>query len=202
MPTRTGNTQQEVPRASLTRRTVLGAAGWTVPALALAVAVPAHAASGGAAIDASNVALTFSDPGGSSEFILSGFVALSAAPTAPVTVTATFTFVGTGPNTNEGLYLYGADNSGFGGSIPGWAIVLGAADDQLYPAIAFQTTLSTGQTQVPIISSYGGSTSASFMLGADTLSGGDLFYDGVLSVRFSAPGYDDVVLSRAFTPSV
>lgn len=182
--------------AQPTRRTLLTAAAWSVPMVAAAVAVPLSAASTLAAIDDSAVALTFTGPEFSSEFRLSGQLAFPSAPAASTVVSATVTWQGTGSNSGaQGLYLYKGNIPGGDAGIIGWTTVQGAADDQLHTTFVFQTTLAAGSTQVPVVSSYDGSTLNPIMFGAETPNGGTSFWDGVITIRFSAPGYADAVLT-------
>ncbi|MDP3950496.1 hypothetical protein [Microbacterium sp.] len=182
------------PLPAISRRTALAAAAWSVPIVAAAVAVPAHAASGDT-IDATGVTLTFTGPQWSSEFRLSGQLTLSSPATAATTVTATVTWQGTGSNTGaEGLYLYKGNIPGGDAGIVGWTTVQGAADDQLHTTFAFQTSPGAGTTQVLTTSSYDGETMNGFMYGAETQIGASTFWDGTITIRFSSPGYTDAVL--------
>lgn len=185
-------------RPSLSRRTVLSAGAWSIPVVAAAVAVPLHAASvAGGAIDASGVVLTFPDAnaGGSSELSLSGQIVFSSATTAPTNVTVTFTWQGTGDNAGtDGIWVYAPDSA-----IDGWTFVQGAPDDGLYPAVILQTSVAAGATQVPVVSRRLGSTANAIMYGEETPIGGFAAYDGVYTIRFSAPGYSDDVLTVPYT---
>lgn len=188
-------TDDSAARTPLSRRTLLGAAAWSVPVIAATVAAPAHAASL-PAIDATGVALTFTGPEFSSEFRLSGQVAVPTVPTSPVTVSATFTWEGTGSNSGAaGMYLYKGNIPGGDAGILGWTLVQGAADDTLHQTYVFQTALAAGVGQATTVSSYDGNTLSGFMYGAETPSGGSAFWDGIISVRFSAVGYSDAVLT-------
>lgn len=187
------------PRTPLSRRTLLGAAAWSVPVIAISVATPAFAASL-AALDASGVGLTFTDlvadgGSGSSTFRLSGQVALPAASTSAVTVSATITWEGTGANAgSSGLYLYANPTPGMEGRIGGWTLVQGAADDAIHETYIFQTTLSAGMTQATTVSTYEGRTDFGFMYGVES-SSSPTSYDGIITIRFSAPGYSDAMLT-------
>ncbi|CAH0173848.1 hypothetical protein SRABI76_01351 [Microbacterium oxydans] len=194
-------TDDSATRTSLSRRTLLGAAAWSVPVIATAVAAPLAAASV-AALDASGVVITFTDEfgSGSSEFRLSGQVALPAPSASPVTVSATITWAGTGANSGStGLYLYASAVPSEAGSILGWTLVQGAADDAAHETYIFQTTVPTGVTQATTVSSYGGSTLNGFMFGVESFVGGTLEYDGIITIRFSAPGYGDGVVTVPYT---
>ncbi|MFD6699893.1 MULTISPECIES: hypothetical protein [unclassified Microbacterium] len=182
-------------RSTLSRRTVLRAAAWSTPVVAAAVAVPLSAASVGA-IDASGVSLTFTGPQWSSEFRLSGVLQLpQAAPTA-TTVSATITWQGTGSNSAaQGLYLYKGNIPGGDAGIVGWTTTTGAPDDQLHSTFVFETVVVAGSSQTPVVSSYDGSTANGFMYGAETPNNGTAFWDGVITVRFSASGLADAVLT-------
>ncbi|WEK60746.1 MAG: hypothetical protein P0Y60_15805 [Candidatus Microbacterium colombiense] len=187
-------------RSGLSRRAVVGAAVWSVPVLAVAVATPMHAASA-AAIDASGVVLSFPDAGGSgsSELTLSGQLVLSSATTAPTAVTVTFTWQGTGANAaSQGIWVYGGANEG----ILGWTFVLGAPDDGLYSTVVLQTSLATGTTQVPVVSRYDGDTARAILYGEETAVGPVTHYDGIYTIRFSAPGYADAVLTVPYNRPV
>lgn len=189
-------------RVAVSRRSVIGAAAWSVPVIALTVASPAHAASAGT-IDASGVGLSFTGPEVSSEFTLTGQLRFSPTPSAPTDVTATITWQGTGSNAGaEGLYLYKGNIPGGDAGILGWTVVQGAADDQLHTTFVFRTTLAAGVAQVATVSSYDGSTSSAFMFGAETRVGADTFWDGIITIRFSAPGYTDAVLTVPYTQVV
>lgn len=191
-------TDDSPARTPLSRRTVLGAAAWSVPVLAAAVAVPAQAASL-PAIDASGVALTLTLPESSSEFRMSGQVALASASASPTTVSATVTWEGTGANAGaRGLYLYRGNTPGGDGGIIGWTLVQGAADDTAHDTYIFQTTIAAGVTQASTVSSYDGSTIAAFMYGVETATGPSSAYDGIVSIRFSAPGYTDAVITLPY----
>ena len=179
----------------LSRRAVIGAAAWSVPVLAVAMAVPAYAASGDT-IDASGVVLTFTGPEWSSEFRLSGQLALSSAPVETTTVSATITWQGSGANSGaQGLYLYKGNIPGGDAGILGWNLVQGAADDSLHDTYVFHAAVAAGTAEVPTISSYDGSTANGFMFGAETAQAGATFWDGTITIRFSAPGYTDAVLT-------
>lgn len=194
-------TDDSAARAPLSRRTLLGAAAWSVPVIAATVAAPLAAASV-AAIDATGVVLTFTDElgSGSSEFRLSGQVALPAAPPSSVTLSATITWEGTGANAGAtGLYLYSNATPSTAGSILGWTLVQGAADDALHQTFIFQTTLAAGVAQATTVSSYDGNTQNGFMFGAETIIGGFPEYDGIITIRFSAPGYTDGVVTVPYT---
>ncbi|MFB8190309.1 hypothetical protein ACFC14_13345 [Microbacterium sp. NPDC055988] len=189
-------------RPAISRRTVIGAAVWSVPVVALIVATPAHAASGGV-IDASGVALAFTGPQWSSTFTLSGQLALSPETATPTQVTATITWQGTGANEGaQGLYLYDGGSPAQDGGISGWTTLQGAADDQLYSAFVFGTTVAAGTATVPTVSTYLGDPSEGFMFGAETQNGGSAFWDGIITIRFSAPGYADAVLTVPYTQTV
>ena len=182
--------------AQPTRRTVLALAAWSAPVIATALAVPLSAASTVGAIDAAGVELVFTGPEFSSEFRLSGQLSFPQAPAAATIVSATVTWQGTGSNSGaQGLYLYKGNIAGGDAGIVGWATVQGAADDQLHPTFVFQASLGTGETQLPVVSSYDGSTLNPIMYGAETPSGGTSFWDGIITIRFSAPGYADAVLT-------
>ncbi|WP_223623551.1 hypothetical protein [Microbacterium sp. EST19A] len=196
-------TDDAAARTRVSRRTLLGAAAWSVPVVAVAVATPLHAASQ-LAIDASGVVLEFTDTdiangaGGSSTFRLSGQVALPAAPASAVPMSATITWQGTGANAGStGLYLYSNATPTTAGRIDGWTLVQGAADDSLHDTYIFQTTLAGGVAQATTVSRYDDDPSQGFMYGAETAVGG-LFYDGIITIRFSAPGYTDAVLTVPF----
>ncbi|MEU4016037.1 hypothetical protein AB0E56_12330 [Microbacterium sp. NPDC028030] len=110
-------------RSAISRRTLLGAAAWSVPVVALTVAAPARAASGGL-LDADEVVLTFTGPQWSSEFALSGQLSMSPAASSPTDVTATITWQGTGANAGaEGLYLYKGNIPGGDAGIIGWTVL-------------------------------------------------------------------------------
>lgn len=186
---------------SLSRRTVLTAGAWSIPVVAAAVAVPLHAASEALALDASGVVWSFPDAtgplvSGSSELVLSGQVVFSAPPVSATDVTVTFTWQGVGANADaDGIWVYGGDNGG----LDGWTFVLGAPDDGLYPVVALQTTAAAGTAQVPVVSRYDGETTKAIMYGEETPVGGGAEYDGVYTIRFSAPGYADAVLTVPYT---
>ncbi|MBT2494343.1 hypothetical protein J7E45_01880 [Microbacterium sp. ISL-59] len=189
-------------RPPISRRTVIGAAAWSVPVIALTVATPAHAASGGA-IDASGVALAFTGPQWSSTFTLSGQLALSPATAAPTQVTATITWQGTGANAGaQGLYLYDGGSPTQDGGISGWTILQGAADDQLYNTFVFGAIVAAGTATVPTVSTYLGDQDEGFMYGAETPNAGSAFWDGIITIRFSAPEYADAVLTVPYTQTV
>ncbi|QNA92467.1 MULTISPECIES: hypothetical protein [unclassified Microbacterium] len=189
-------------RSPISRRTLIGAAVWSVPVIALAVAAPAHAASGGA-LDASGVVLTFTGPQWSSEFALSGQLSLSPVPSSPVDVTATITWQGTGANAGaEGLYLYKGNIPGGDAGIIGWTLRQGAPDDQLHRTFVFGTIVAAGTAAVPTVSSYDGDTTSAFMFGAETPNGGSAFWDGIITIRFSAPGFADAVLATPYVQDV
>lgn len=188
-------TDESATRAPLSRRTLLRATAWSVPVIAATVAAPAQAASL-PAIDATGVALTFTGPEFSSEFRLNGQVALPSAPATAVLVSATITWEGTGGNAGaEGLYLYRGNIVGGDAGILGWNLTQGAADDSLHTTFVFQTTLPAGTSQATTVSSYDGSTLSGFMYGAETPNGGSAFWDGIVTIRFSATGYSDAVLT-------
>ncbi|MBS1898884.1 MAG: hypothetical protein JSS88_16240 [Actinobacteria bacterium] len=180
---------------ALPRRSVLRAAAWGAPVIAAAVAAPLSAASGGA-LDASGVVLTFTGPQWSSEFRLSGALRLPAPASASTTVSATITWQGTGSNSAaQGLYLYKGNIVGGDAGIVGWTTTTGAADDQLHSTFVFETVIGAGSTQTPVVSSYDGSTANGFMYGAETPHDGTAYWDGVITIRFSAPGFTDAVLT-------
>ncbi|SDM14926.1 hypothetical protein [Microbacterium azadirachtae] len=182
-------------RSPLSRRGVLRAAAWSTPVVVAAVAVPFSAASGGT-IDASGVALTFTGPQWSSEFRLSGVLRLSQAVPTATTVSATITWQGTGSNSAaQGLYLYKGNVPGGDAGIVGWATTTGAPDDQLHSVFVFQTVIGAGNSQTPVVSSYDGSTANGFMYGAETPNNGSAFWDGVITIRFTALGFADAVLT-------
>ena len=182
-------------RSTLSRRTVLRTAAWSAPVVVAAVAIPFSAASV-AAIDATGVSLTFTGPQWSSEFRLSGALQLpQTAPTA-TTVSATVTWQGTGSHAAaQGLYLYKGNIPGGDAGIVGWTTVTGAPDDQLHQTFVFETIVPAGASQAPVVSSYDGSTANGFMYGAETPDNGSAFWDGVITIRFSAPGFADAVLT-------
>lgn len=189
-------------RPTISRRTVIGAAAWSVPVIALTAATPAQAASGGA-IDATGVVLAFTGPQWSSEFTLSGQLALSPAPAAPTQVTATISWQGTGANSGaQGLYLYDGGSPSQDGGISGWTLLQGAADDQLYSVFVFSTVIAAGTLTVPTVSTYLADPEAAFMFGAETPNGGTSFWDGIITIRFSAAGYADAVLTVPYTQTV
>ena len=187
-------------RSPISRRTVIGAAAWSVPVVALTVATPAHAASGAGALNATGVVLSFTDPQWSSEFRLSGQLALAPAAAAAVDVTATITWQGTGGNSAaQGLYMYQGIVPGAETGIPGWTVVQGAADDQLYTTFVLRSTVAAGSASVPTVSLYDGVTTKPIMYGAETWVGADSFWDGIITIRFSAPGYADAVVEAPYT---
>lgn len=175
----------------MTRRSLLHAAAWSTPVVAIAVAAPALALTGGA-IDASGVVVTFTDTeNGTPEFRLSGSLALSSAPAASTEVTATFTWLGAGGDAGfDGLYLYS------GSLLPGWTLTTGRADDTLQPLFAFKTTFVQGQQQTAFASSLPGYASNAIFIG--NYSATNTPSQGVLTVRFSAPGYPDEARDYGF----
>ncbi|GGM58240.1 hypothetical protein GCM10010489_32340 [Microbacterium saperdae] len=181
---------------------MLSAGAWSIPVVAAAVAVPLHAASAAAgAIDASGVVWNFPDAtgantSGSSELVLTGQVAFSTPTTSDTDVTATFTWQGTGANAgSDGIWVYSGDNGG----LDGWTFVQGAPDNGLHAIVSFQTSVVAGTAQVPVVSRYDGLTTKAIMYGEETPVGGNAEYDGVYTIRFSAPGYTDGVLTVPYT---
>ncbi|MGW9156308.1 MULTISPECIES: hypothetical protein [unclassified Microbacterium] len=189
-------------RPAISRRTVIGAAAWSVPVVALTVATPAHAASGGA-LDATGVVLTFTGPQWSSEFTLSGQLVLSPAAPAPTDVTATITWQGTGDNAGaQGMYVYGGGTPPIDAGVTGWTYLQGAPDNQLHPTVVLGNSAAAGTTSIPTVSIYDGDTSKPIMYGAETPNGGSAFWDGIITIRFSAAGYADAVLTVPYTQTV
>jgi len=195
--------QSPVPaRSALSRRTVIGAAAWAVPVVAVTVAAPAHAASGGA-LDASGVVLTFTGPQWSSEFTLTGQLALSPAAPAPTDVTMTITWQGTGANAGaQGLYIYGGGTPPIEAGVTGWTYLQGAPDNQLHTTVILSASAPAGTTSIPTVSIYDGDTSLPIMYGAETPNGGSSFWDGIITIRFAAPGYVDAVMTVPYTQVV
>ncbi|MFK3679387.1 hypothetical protein ACI2IP_16825 [Microbacterium sp. NPDC090218] len=189
-------------RSAISRRTVIGAAAWSVPVVALTVAAPAHAASGGV-LDASGVVLAFSAPQWSSEFTLSGQLALSPAAPASTDVTMTISWQGTGANAGaQGLYVYGGGTPPIQAGITGWTYLQGAPDNQLHTTVVLRSTVAAGTPSIPTVSIYDGDTTKPIMYGAETPDGGSSFWDGIITIRFSAPDYTDAVLTIPYTQTV
>lgn len=189
-------------RSHLSRRTVIGAAAWSLPVIALSAAAPAHAASFGV-IDADGVVLDFTDPQWSSEFTLSGQLVLSPAAPAPVDVTMTITWQGTGANAGaEGLWVYGGGTPPIEAGITGWTYLQGGPDNGLHTTVVLSASAPTGTTAIPTVSIYEGDTAKPIMYGAETPNGGTAFWDGIITIRFSAPGYPDAVLTAPYVQPV
>jgi hypothetical protein len=181
---------------------VIGAAAWSVPVVALTVAAPAQAASGGV-LDASGVVLAFSAPQWSSEFTLTGQLVLSPAAPTPTDVTMTITWQGTGANAGaQGLYVYGGGTPPVEAGITGWTYVQGGPDNLLHPVVVLSASAAAGTASIPTVSIYDGDTALPIMYGAETPNGGTSFWDGIITVRFSAPGYVDAVLTVPYTQTV
>ena len=94
--------------------------------------------------------------------------------------------------------LYKGNIPGGDAGIVGWTTTTGAPDDQLHSTFVFEKALGAGSSQTPVVSSYDGSTANGFMYGAETPHGGSAYWDGVITIRFSAPGYADAVLTAAY----
>lgn len=191
-------------RAALSRRAVVGAAAWSLPVIALSTATPAYAASGAPQVlDADGVVLDFTDPQWSSEFTLAGQLVLSPAAPAPVDVTMTITWQGTGANLGaEGLWVYGGGTPPIEAGITGWTYLQGGPDNELHTTVVLSASAPTGTTAIPTVSIYEGDTTKPIMYGAETPNGGTAFWDGIITIRFSAAGYADAVLTAPYVQPV